>query len=128
MSGENAVKALKLSVVSLTAVFGFSLIGAFFIEGAVLKALFSLSALLLMACLALLFMALRKFGNEEMEVGSQLVKRANFLGFGAFGALVIALAINLHASEPLASYVFIALSALIFGWVLSFGKKKFKYW
>jgi len=128
MSGKNAVHGLKLSIISITILLASSAAMVFLTADPLTSAAMAIAAILFMACLAIMFMALRKFGNEEMDAGSRLVKTANSFGFAAFAALLLALDYRLYQLNWAYAAVVLLLAAVVAFKVARIGKESMKYW
>ena len=85
----------------------------------------ALSAVAFFSSLALVLMALRKFGNNEAQAGSLLVRKSNLFGFAGFLFLSAAMAVALGGWEGGGLVVAVAL---VFAWLYWFGKRSMRYW
>ena len=125
---NEASKGARASAISLSLVLGFLLLALFTNQEVEVQFLLALAELSLMACIFLLFLAMRKFGNNEFKAGSEIVRNANFAGTAGYGFVVLATGIILWKSEPLFAGMFLAFAALTFSWLFKFGKKRMYYW
>lgn len=128
MGALEAVQATKISVISLSIILGFLLLTFPITHHPLILFMFAGAIISFMICLALLFMALRKFGNEEIESGSKIVKKANLFGFLAFALVILGISVKLYDVNPFYTALFLFISFLLFVWVFMFGKREFKYW
>jgi hypothetical protein len=88
----------------------------------------SLSTTFFFIALTLLLMAGRKFGSNEVEIASKIIKKANIVGFlGIIGALLTLVLLLAGFSLLLTAVFLCVMLSLIFALWL-FGKKNFKYW
>jgi len=127
-----AFKATRSAIISIGFITGFLLFGIIFwisIQGQKIieLALLSLSWIGFVFCLFYLALALRKFGNNEVNEASLIVKRANSLMLLAFLLLFIFISLILFYLNALFGFSFLILSLILLGLFFRFLKKYFKY-
>ncbi|MFH0859964.1 MAG: hypothetical protein V1921_02075 [Candidatus Altiarchaeota archaeon] len=128
MTELTPVEATKISLLSLTLIFGFSLFATLLVEDGILTILLTLATLSLLLCITLVFMALRKFGAKEMDVGSRILKKANYFGFIGVGFIVLVLTRRLYTFNTPSGILFLVVALIFVFGIFVLGKKKFKYW
>ena len=128
----NPVKATNSAVISLGILTGFVLLSvvSLVISNARQIPIISMSVsfLFFSITLMILLMASRKFGNNEIDSGSRLVKKANIFGFGGLFLLYLSITYLLYNKYPIFSAVFaiVAILSIIYFW--NIGKNTFRYW
>ena len=129
---KNAVKSTNFAILCLGIIAGLTLLSICILV--ILNKFpfstlsLSFSFLFITIALNILFMAARKFGNNELEAASELVKKANIFWFLGLLSIYLSIIFFLLSIEYTFALAFSIIAIILVLYLLRTGKKYLKYW